>query len=149
MYYLSNRSLGNLEGVEAPLVSLIKILIEYTPIDFAVIEGLRTIEKQAEYFKAGKSHTMLSKHLVGRAVDLMAYHAGEGTWDKEHYYTLIDALIPIAHNANIPIRWGGAWHIEDITRYAGSAQEASEEYIKLRESQGRKPFLDFPHVELA
>ena len=49
---------------------------------------------------------------------------------------------------NVPIRWGAAWHIPDIRKYTGTMQEATDEYVKLRISEGRRPFVDSPHFEL-
>ena len=50
MYKLSKRSLRNLEGVHPLLVSVVHRALELSDIDFTVVEGLRTIEKQKEYY---------------------------------------------------------------------------------------------------
>jgi uncharacterized protein YcbK (DUF882 family) len=76
-FKLGKRSLEKLEGVDASLVAVVKRAIELTKIDFGVIYGLRTVEEQEKLFAAGKSQTMKSKHLEGRAVDLMAYVDGK------------------------------------------------------------------------
>jgi peptidoglycan L-alanyl-D-glutamate endopeptidase CwlK len=77
-YKLSQRSLGKLEGVDANLVAVVKRAIELTKVDFGVVYGMRTVEEQEKLVAAGKSQTMKSKHLEGRAVDLMAYVDGKG-----------------------------------------------------------------------
>jgi len=148
-FKLSEFSLENLSGVVKPLRALLYIGIDRTPIDFAVLAGVKTIETQRENVKSGASQTMNSKHLDGRAVDLRAYKQGKGTWEPDVYYELLDCLIEIATNVELPIRWGGAWHIPDITKYNGTAEEASREYIELRKSQGREPFVDLPHIEVS
>ena len=72
MYKLSNRSLGKLEGVDNKLVEVVKEAITLTTVDFGVTYGLRTVEEQKKLVAAGRSQTMKSKHLEGKAVDLMA-----------------------------------------------------------------------------
>ena len=72
-FRLSKRSIGRLDGVDAGLVAVVNRAIELTNVDFGVTEGLRSVETQRKYVAAGKSQTMKSKHLEGRAVDLVAY----------------------------------------------------------------------------
>ena len=43
---------------------------------------------------------------------------------------------------------GAAWHIDDFGAYEGTAEEAMNEYVDLRRSQGRRPFIDAPHFEI-
>lgn len=148
MFKLSNRSLSRLEGVNPELVKVVKRAIELTTVDFGVIEGVRTLENQKEYFERGVSQTMKSKHLVGNAVDLMAYLGSRGSWEPTLYDDIADAMKAAAIELNVPIRWGGAWHIGDFTTWEGTGQEATDEYVELRRSQGRKPFVDLPHYEL-
>jgi peptidoglycan LD-endopeptidase CwlK len=45
-----------------------------------VICGLRTMEEQRVLVDKGASKTMRSKHLDGKAVDLMAYIGSRGSW---------------------------------------------------------------------
>ena len=49
----------------------------------------------------------------------------------------------------VPVRWGCAWHIDNIEDYDGTMEDAMNAYIDLRRSQGKRPFLDGPHFELA
>ena len=48
----------------------------------------------------------------------------------------------------VPLRWGAAWHINDIGGCDLTAEGAMNAYIDLRRSQGRRPFIDAPHFEL-
>ena len=43
-FKLSNRSLSKLEGVNDDMVRVVSRAIELTEVDFAVIQGLRTLE---------------------------------------------------------------------------------------------------------
>ena len=47
-FILSRRSLKNLEGVHEDLVMVVQRALEITEVDFTVIEGVRSHEKQAQ-----------------------------------------------------------------------------------------------------
>lgn len=147
-FKLSRRSLDNLEGVDERLVAVVKHAITVSKIDFGVIQGLRTIEQQKELVAKGASQTMKSKHLDGNAVDLMAYINGRGSWELNVYDEIADAIKEGAKTLGVKVRWGAAWHIDDLADYEGTAEEAMNEYIDLRRSQGKRPFIDAPHFEL-
>lgn len=71
--------LNNLKGVNAKLVSVIEDAARTCPVQFAVIEGLRTAARQAQLVKAGASKTQNSRHLTGHAVDLWPVDAETGS----------------------------------------------------------------------
>ena len=147
-FKLSRRSLDRLEGVNDDLVAVVKFAINATKTDFGVIQGLRTIEQQKELVAKGASQTMKSKHLDGNAVDLMAYINGRGSWELNLYDDLADAMKEGAQMAGVAVRWGAAWHIDDIRKWDGTMEEAMNDYIDLRRSQGRRQFIDGPHFEV-
>jgi len=147
-FSLSVRSNAKLNGVEPSLVAVTKRAIELTKIDFGVTFGMRTLEEQTALVAAGRSQTMKSKHLDGRAVDLMAYVDGEGCWELNVYDDLCDAMKEASEELDISVLWGAAWSEGDIRTYPGTAEEAMMTYIDLRRSQGRRPFIDGPHFEL-
>ena len=148
-FKLSKRSLGRLEGVDEGMIRVVKTAITFSTVDFGVIQGLRTIEEQRELVAKGASQTMKSKHLDGRAVDLMAYVGSRGSWELSLYDNIADAMKLAAIEENVAIRWGAAWQIPDISEWDGTMQDAMDKYIDLRRSQGRRPFIDGPHFELA
>ena len=90
-FKLGKRSLSNLEGVHPDLVKVVNRAIELTQVDFTVIEGLRTKERQAQLLKEKKTTTKNSRHLTGHAVDLAAWVIPEGSdkgtvsWDWKYY----------------------------------------------------------------
>lgn len=152
-YKLSKRSLARLEGVDDRMVRVVKRAIELTTVDFGVTEGVRTLETQKKYVAAGKSQTMNSKHLpqsdgYGHAVDLVAYVGSKVSWETNLYDNIADAMKQAAIEEGVPIRWGAAWHIDDIRTWNGTMEEAMNAYIDLRRSQGRRPFIDGPHFEI-
>ena len=149
MFKLSGRSIDKLEGVKPELVEVVKKAIELTKVDFGVIEGLRTEEKQRELVAAGASQTMKSKHLTGDAVDLMAYVNGRGCWELNVYDEIADAMKEAAYELDVKILWGAAWNIDDLALWEGTAEEAMNHYIDERRGQGKRPFIDAPHFELS
>ena len=148
MYKLSNRSLDRLSGVDDRLVEVVKAAIQETEVDFGVIQGLRTLEEQKKLFESGASQTMKSKHLDGLAVDLMAYVGGRGSWELNVYDEIADAMKWAADDVGVPFRWGAAWHIADIREWDGTMEDAMNDYVDTRRSQGRRPFIDAPHFEI-
>jgi len=131
------------------MVNVVKRAIELTRVDFGVTEGLRSVNRQKELVAAGKSQTMRSKHIEGKAVDLVAYIGSDIAWELNLYDDIADAIKQAADELDVPVRWGAAWHIDDIRTWNGSMEEAMNDYIDLRRSQGRRPFIDGPHFELS
>jgi len=111
-FKLSQRSLDRMEGVDERLVAVAKSAIGHTKTDFGVICGLRTIEEQRELVDKGASKTMKSKHIEGRALDLMAYVGSRGSWELNLYDDLADAVKQGAIDVGVAVRWGAAWHID-------------------------------------
>ena len=147
-YKLSTRSQERLMGVAPELKEVVYEAIKVTKIDFGVIEGLRTEEKQKQLVESGASQTMKSKHLEGRAVDLMAYIGGRGSWELNVYDEIADAMKEAAVKVDVAVRWGAAWTVTDIREWEGTMEDAMNSYIDTRRSQGRRPFIDAPHFEL-
>ncbi len=135
-------------GVEPELKEIVYEAIKVTKIDFGVIEGLRTEEKQKQLVESGASQTMKSKHLEGRAVDLMAYIGGRGSWELNVYDEIADAMKEAAIKVDIAVRWGAAWTVTDIREWEGTMEDAMNSYVDTRRSEGRRPFIDAPHFEL-
>ena len=148
-FRLSQRSLSRLEGVDPRLVAVVHHAIAITEVDFGVICGLRTVEEQKELVAKGASQTMASKHLDGRAVDLLAYIGSRGSWELNLYDEIAEAMRRGARAVGVGLRWGAAWHIADIRDWDGTMEEALHEYVDIRRSMGRRPFIDAPHFELS
>ena len=147
-YVLSERSLSRLEGVNDKLTKVVKSAIDYTKVDFGVTCGLRTIEEQKELVESGASQTMNSKHLDGNAVDLVAYVGPKICWELNVYDDVAEAMKTAAMEHDLSIRWGAAWHIDDIREWNGTMEELMMAYIELRRRQGKRPFIDAPHFEV-
>ena len=153
-FKLSQKSLDKLNGVHPDLVETVERAIELTDTDFGVIYGVRDLETQKRLFSSGKSQTMASKHLIqndgfSHAVDLMAYDGNNPSWDIVDYDNIADAMKKASKEVGSKIKWGASWHIDNIVDFDGSMEDAMNEYIDLRRSQGRRPFIDGPHFELS
>lgn len=108
-FHLSDRSLDKLRGVHPDLRKVVARAIQLTDVDFTVLEGLRTIERQKQLVAAGASQTLNSRHITGHAVDLGAYVAGEIRWDWPLYDRIAAAMYAAAKELDVPIVWGGTW----------------------------------------
>ncbi len=116
-FVLSQKSLKNLEGVHPDLVSVIKHAIEISTIDFTVLEGLRTPERQKQVIELGKSWTKNSRHLTGHAVDLGVIIDRHINWYYPWYEKLSKFVLESADKLNVPIEWGGTWPKKDGGHY--------------------------------
>tara|TARA_X000001388_G_scaffold39198_1_gene27685 strand:+ start:512 stop:979 length:468 start_codon:yes stop_codon:yes gene_type:complete len=153
VYHLSKKSYKRLEEVNPQLVETVEEAIKLSGVDFGVIYGVRTLAEQQKLYEAGRSQTMRSKHLLqdddtSHAVDLMAYDGKNPSWELVMYDDIADAMQMASKKTGAVIRWGAAWHIDDISKWDGTMEAAMNAYIDLRRSQGRRPFIDGPHFEL-
>jgi len=147
-FKLSSRSTGRLGGIEPDLIEVVKAAIEITKVDFGVTCGMRTVQEQEALVASGASQTMKSKHLEGRAVDLVAYIGPNVTWALNKYDELADAMAAAAKQKGIALKWGAAWTVGNIADWDGSMEDAMNAYVDVRRSQGRRPFIDAPHFEM-
>jgi len=108
-FKLGARSLSRLEGLHEDLVRVVKRAIEITPIDFSVIEGVRSKERQAQLVAQGASKTMQSRHLTGHAVDLAPYVHGALNWEWPNFRQLAPAVQTAAKELQVALEWGGNW----------------------------------------
>lgn len=108
-FKLGPRSLARLKSVHPDLVKVVLRAIELTPVDFTVLEGLRSLERQKALVDAGASQTMNSRHLDGHAVDLGAWVDDQVDWSWPLYGKIAEAMKAAAAELKIPIEWGGDW----------------------------------------
>jgi peptidoglycan LD-endopeptidase CwlK len=108
-FKLSQKSIDRLSGVHQDLVDVVKRAIEISEVDFAVLEGVRSVARQEQLVKAGASQTMKSRHITGHAVDLGAYVNGSVRWDWPLYDKIALAMKAAAIEKQVAIEWGGDW----------------------------------------
>lgn len=108
-YRLGKRSRRVLRGVHHDLVILVATAIVDSPIDFTVLEGLRTEERQRQLVSSGASKTMNSRHLTGHAVDVAPWFNGAVSWHGPHFDFLAEHMKSTAKRLGIGVEWGGDW----------------------------------------
>lgn len=113
---LSAKSLERLQKVHPDLQRVVHRAAELGEIDFVVIEGERTLEKQRALVAKGASQTMRSRHVRAMnqcgevcAVDLGVLVDGEIRWDWPLYHKLGALVKEAARIEDVKIEWGGNW----------------------------------------
>lgn len=139
-YQLSQRSRARLRGVHPALVRVVERAIQISRQDFAVLEGVRTPERQKELYAQGRTTpgpkvtwTLKSNHFrnpttgFGHAVDLVPWPID---WtDVPAFDAISRAMFTAADELGIAIRWGADWDRDGQPRERGET--------------------DSPHFELA
>lgn len=125
-FRFSQRSENNLKGINPNLLKVVRRALELSTVDFSVIEGLRTVERQKELVATGKSQTMNSRHISGNAVDLLPVGAN---WNNyKCWLPILNAMQQAGKELGVKLRFGITW----------------------TDNPNDKPakFLDAPHIEL-
>lgn len=109
-FKFSERSLRALKGVHPDLVKVAIRALQISEIDFIVIEGLRTMDRQRHLVKQGASRTLNSRHLTGKAIDVVAtLSAGTVSWKHADMKKVSKAFKAAAKELGVAIVWGGDW----------------------------------------
>lgn len=103
-----------LEKLHPDLAAVVREAAKHTPWDIAVIETLRTRERQQQLVNQGASQTMRSRHLAGpdglaRAVDIAPAPDGQISWAWPLYHELANYVKDAATKLEQTIEWGGDW----------------------------------------
>jgi len=118
-FMLSKKSRSKLKGVHPTLCQIVETALDRCEVDFTVVEGVRSPERQAELVAAGKSWVKVSKHQpdaetgLGMAVDVMALVDNQGSWDWPHYEAINEAVQEAAKIHHARVTWGGSWGVKD------------------------------------
>lgn len=156
-FAFGSRSLSRLEGVDPRLVSVAKRAIEISPIDFMVVEGVRSDEQCRINY--GKGRTAAQCAAVGIAASYARPELSKVTWLKNPYNSrhrkqadgfgkaidllpapydwknladferMAKAMLAAAKELGVHIRWGADWDEDGVPREKGET--------------------DSPHFELA
>jgi len=126
MYKFGQTSKQRLSTCHIDLQHILNRAIEISDIDFGVAEGNRSIEKQQQYYKEGKTTldgvNQKSKHnyMPSLAVDIFPYFNNGINWDNEHMSYLagiIHAVAEMLYEQKVishKIRWGGNWDMDGV-----------------------------------
>jgi peptidoglycan L-alanyl-D-glutamate endopeptidase CwlK len=109
VFKLGKRSVERLQGVHPDLVKVVERAIEMSPVDFTVLEGLRSPERQQTLVASGASQTLNSRHITGHAVDLGAWVDNQVDWSWPLYHKIANAMKAAANELGVAIVWGGDW----------------------------------------
>lgn len=122
----SKRSINSLDGVHPQLVRVLKQAIKNTPIDFTVVEGVRTLARQQALYAQGRtkpgsvityadgvrnpSNHQIYKDGYGYAVDLYPFINGCVQLENRKALEIIASHIKqTAESMGIAVVWGGDW----------------------------------------
>lgn len=95
-------------GVNGDLMRVYQRAQQLSAVKFHIHEGLRSIERQKEMVDRKWSHTMNSKHLTGRAIDVRANgDPAVGDLDAKKYAEINRAMKQASDELGVPIQWGG------------------------------------------
>ncbi|WP_337239073.1 M15 family metallopeptidase [Proteus faecis] len=129
-FIFSQRSKNNLSGVNPLLVKIAYRALDISTADFAVIEGVRTLEKQKENVKKGVSKTLNSRHLTGDAIDILPSVIKPGMdWKPEYFDPVLNAIKQAGDELGIKLRFGKNWKSDPSLP------------VETR-------FPDYPHIEI-
>lgn len=98
------------------LKTAVKDFIDYTPIDFTVLNNgaLRTAEMQNELYKKGNSqldgYKYKSKHQSGLAVDIVPWVDGKPIWERDYVMRLSGAFACFLDMCGIEYINGADWN---------------------------------------
>lgn len=144
MFKLSARSEKALVGVDPKLVAVVRRAIQITPVDFMVVEGVRTREQCMINYGKGRTVAQLkakgipanyskpaaakvtwlndpfaSKHCFGKAVDLLP--APYDWKDTKPFDQVAKAMLQAAKELGVKVRWGADWDADGKPREKGEA----------------------------
>lgn len=126
MAKFSTRSLEALKGVHPNLIKVMNEAIKNTPIDFTIIEGVRTTKRQQELYARGrtskgskvtnadgvknKSNHQVKSDGYGHAIDFCPYINGGLDWNTiSNFKTIVQHIKDTALVLGIKITAGIDW----------------------------------------
>lgn len=153
-FTLGASSERELVGVDAGLVRVVRRALTLTVCDFAVHDGIRTVEEQKRYVAQGVSKTMKSKHLEGKAVDLVPVVDGKLRWWWPQIYEVAAAMRLAAEAEDVRVWWGCVWDrplndlAKGVTDIALLADRMKQEGLDYNARHPGPDFPDGPHFEV-
>lgn len=124
---LTQKDRERLKGVDPRLVMVMEQVALKFPCQ--IVEGVRSPERQKKLVAEGKSKTLQSKHLTGRAVDVAPLVNGKIDWQNITLFAYFGGYVMgIAEGLQITLRHGADW----------------DQDLDLADST----FMDWPHFEV-
>ena len=126
MHKFGSTSKKRLSTCHKDLQMIMNNAIIISNVDFGIAEGHRSIEKQNQYFKEGKSTidgiNRKGKHnyTPSLAADIYPFINGKANWDNEHLSYLSGVIHAVSEllfkkgKTTHKIRWGGNFDMDGI-----------------------------------
>lgn len=114
-YHFGIRSRTNMIGLHPDIAFFAQKVMERTEQDFAICNrgGVRTDQEQIDMYAQGRTTegnivtwTLDSYHQYGLAVDLVAWVAGEYSWDRQYYAKIVKTGKEVIKKYDLPIEHG-------------------------------------------
>jgi peptidoglycan L-alanyl-D-glutamate endopeptidase CwlK len=148
-FFLNDESWDKLAGVTNDLSVMVQHAIGMSDIEFQVLEGKRTTaEHDFLYSKGATQDAHHSAHFYGYAVDLIVYLDGRIILEKEPYDDVAQCMQFAAEYMDIPIRWGGAWHVPDLRGNKEFYEDLTNDFMVMQLEFEKTPIIDFHHFEI-
>lgn len=139
-FVFGQRSKNNLVGVNPVLIRVLYRALEITTEDFAVIQGVRSLEEQRKNLAKGTSQTLNSRHLeecpiddgvcMGNAVDILPTAIKPGmNWEPKYFDPILNAIKQAGDELGVRLRFGKNWKNDPSLPV-------------------QTKFPDYPHVEI-
>ncbi len=118
----SNTSNSRLNTCHPDLQKIARKAISLGLVDFGIAEGERSLDRQKQLIKEGKSKTLNSKHVKSpsMAFDIYGWIKGKGvTYDPSHIIFVAGIIMAISKELydtgeiTHKVRWGGNWDRDD------------------------------------
>lgn len=129
---LGRSSLSNLTGVHPLLIAVVVRALKISEVDFKIIEGLRTQDRQAELYAQGRTKpgnvvtwTLNSNHFInqktgyGHAIDILP--APYDWKDLANFDKAAKAMMQAADEIGVTVRWGSDWDMDGNHRERGES----------------------------
>lgn len=133
----SQRSKDALKGVHPDLVKVMEAAIINSPVDFTIIQGVRTTAQQQALYAQGrtkpgpkvtnadgvrnKSNHQIKGDGFGHAVDLYPFYNGSiQIHDKQvvpKLKLIANHIISIGKQMGVNVEWGGNWSFVDYPHF--------------------------------
>ena len=148
-HFLNEESEKYLAELNPALAEVVRRAVAISDIELQVIHGKRSGTQQQEFYRKGVTQSGTSPHLYGAAVDIVPIIEGRICFEVETFDEVAMSMKYAAQDLNTPIRWGGAWHCQNLAAYEGMIEDLQSWYIEQCVENSTRICLDLPHFELS
>lgn len=147
-HFFTESSEAMLDELQPALAKVTRRALAISDIEFQVVHGMRTRTQHNEFWRKGVTIGNQSTHFYGHAVDLMPIIEGRPCVEAEVFDDVAMCMKLAGADLHVPLRWGGAWHCDNICAFEGIIEDLQMFYIDNMRMQDKRPRLDLSHFEL-